>query len=425
MIMAESIIRDTALSKELKTIPVSAIKQGMIIHAIANQTGSLGVKHKGEVKHLEIISHLRKKGVKTVVVEEPEHSFIVQTVKSSGLLKGFFKKLTFTQPVVELVKDNLPMSLLSAEFADASNIIQQSERIFHKLAKDIETNKFIELRPVSDLAVNIYNCQSKYPHALLSLSMIMDSNKYLANHAIHSAILMCNFAKHIGMSKTDCEKLALLGYVFDLGMLKVNNHILSKKNPLALDEQKAVKRHVEHTLNLMAPLKLDSEFLLAIEQHHERLDGSGYPAGIKSANIHKYSRMLAIVDAYDAMTSQRPFQMPIAPKQAMQRLCGSGSGFDPKLAMQFIKSIGPFPAGSLVVLSCNKVGLVTHVNKHIPDYPKVKLFYDVKGAHFIEPKEIDLAKINNLAAAERKVSIVRPVLASEYGITREHLFDLN
>ncbi len=422
MIMAQQIVRDTALSKSLQTIPISQIKLGMIIHAIGSQSGSLGVKHKGEVKHLNVIPQLKKNGVKTVVVEQPSDSFLYKTARKIGFFQHFANSLTFTKAINQTNIDIFESEGFSAEYATAYKLISKSESIFNDIKKDIASETPVSIKAVDELAKAIYQSQSKDPNALLGVSMIMDANTYQANHAFHCANLMCHFARHLGMSERECIQLSVLGYVFDLGMLTIDKKILQKTHALTKSETELIKKHVNVTLDLVRHLKLDSELLLAIEQHHERLDGSGYPAGVNGSDIQKYSRMLAIVDAYDAMTSQRSFQTPVVPQRALSLIMEENSGFDSKLAKQFLHSIGLYPVGSLVILSCNKVGIVTSINKHSLRNPTVQIFYDAKKRHFIEPKAIDLSNINNLAAKDNAISIQKSVLACEYGITPNQIF---
>lgn len=422
--MAQQIVRDSALSKELKTIPISQITLGMIIHAIGSQSGSLGVKHKGEVKNLELILQLRKNGVKSVVIEAPRDSILIQTAKKIGFFKRFTNRLTFTKPIDQVNENTLGALGFGAEYATAYQLIAKSETIFNDIQRDIEVDKPILIEPVRELACAIYQSQTKDPNALLGVSMIMDADTYQANHAFHCANLMCHFARHLGMPMQECIELALLGYIFDLGMVTIDKKILHKTHSLTKQESEIVKKHVNVSIEIVRHLKLDSELLLAIEQHHERLDGAGYPVGVTGSDIQKYSRMLAIVDAYDAMTSQRPFQIPMAPQKALSYFIEENSGFDTKLAKQFLQSLGLYPIGSLVILSCDKVGIVTGMNKHSLNNPKVQIFYDAKKRHFIEPREIDLSNINNLAAKQKAIYVQKSVLACEYGITPNHIFGM-
>ena len=389
-------------------IPVNKLELGMVIHGIGEQSGKLVVKNKGKVRHLKIIEQLSTNGVLTVIVERP------QPISNGSLAKLNNKKMHLQRAKNQANRASV-LTDLSIELEQASRLIKLSHVIHKNFCKTLQNNGILDISEAKELVSSVYESLARNPNALLCLSMLMHSNDYLANHAIHVAILMCYFAQQSGMSVNDCERLGLLGYLFDIGMVQVPAHILNKKAALSDDEQAQVQAHVFRSLDIVTSLKLDSEIMLAIEQHHERLNGSGYPNGFSGSKISKFSRILAIVDSYDALTTARPHQAAKSPAAAMKILSTIEHGYDPKIVLQFIRIMGIYPAGSLVLLSNKRIAVVSNTTKDKPSQPTLKVFYSVAGGHYLSPTYI------NLATHGSEIKIVKPIMASTYALDPEKI----
>jgi HD-GYP domain-containing protein (c-di-GMP phosphodiesterase class II) len=164
-----------------------------------------------------------------------------------------------------------------------------------------------------------------------------------------------------------------------------------------------MKTHVEIGRDIVEQYGDISDLALQIiEQHHERVDGSGYPRGLEGDEISEFARIAAIIDTFDALTSNRPHQDSITPTQALKRL-SDAKNLDQDLVRQFIQCVGIHPVGSLVRLKSGKLGIVSQQNKSDAVSPIIMTFYSVKSNHFNEVKRIDLSKIE-----DEIVSGVRP-----------------
>lgn len=393
--------------KYLQTVAVGDIRLGMFVHAIAEQVGKLSVKSKGEVKHLDIIDKLIASGVKTIVIDNSPLSRRKSAVSLSVKNKiSSAKRLagnSWTQN--DIVKR-----------AEASQLLSKSENIYRSFEKKIEKNAHIDISETKALVSAVYQNLVEDPDALLCMSMMMNSSEYLANHSIHVATLICYFAQKLEMSKKDCEQLTLAAYLFDIGMVRVAQNIRNKSGPLNQQEWLEIQSHVQHSLDILAPLKLTPECLLAIEQHHERLDGSGYPNAYSGSKIHKFSRILAIVDSYDALISMRTHQKPMSSARAMKILSNPENGYDQKLVLQFIRSVGIYPVGSLVILSNRCIAMVTKTLRNALTTPEVRIFYSITDKCYVPPQKLSLVAANHMGKALR---VIRPVLANEFGLNIE------
>jgi HD-GYP domain-containing protein (c-di-GMP phosphodiesterase class II) len=155
-----------------------------------------------------------------------------------------------------------------------------------------------------------------------------------------------------------------------------------------------MKRHVEYGCSILSQSKGITEVsLLTAGQHHERLNGSGYPAQLKGDEISLFGRIAAIADVYDAMTSRRYYQNQIHPTEVMKRLYQwSGELFDPELIQKFIKCIGIYPVGTIVRLKNGFLGIVTSVKSENLLQPVVKVFYDLEKNRFVPPFTMNLSE---------------------------------
>ena len=391
---------------ELETIPVKQLQLGMMVHGIAEQAGKLAVKKKGKVSHLSLIDQLSAHGVVSVIVEKAPNKNINVLQK----LNQQKKRIQANKKINNEAEKEQETTEISLELEVASRLIKKSYDIHKTFAENVKNSVHLDITKVNHMALDIYDSLSRNPSALLSLSMLMNSNDYLANHSIHVAILMCFFAKHMGMSQKDCERLTVLGYLFDIGMVKIPQHIVNKKTELTVEEEMLMQEHVNYSLDLVAPLHLDNDLRLAIEQHHERLVGKSYPNGYSSSKIHKFSRMLAIVDCYDSLISDQIHQVAQTPTSALKHLRNPENGYDPKLVLRFIRAIGIYPIGSLVVLSNKRIGLVIKTNFPQTSSPVVRVFYSISASAHVREQTV------NLAAPHNDLKIIKVVLAEQYGL---------
>lgn len=398
------------LDGNLITIPISQLKPGMLIHRIGKQTGRLVVKNRGRLVHPTVIRQLIEKGVETVVVEK-------QTTFSSKTLARFLpgntersNTTTHIDPFSPEPTEENKQASAEQPYENAAKLINELKASFKSIASRLRKELPVKIQPLDNVMDNVYKALSDNKDAMLFVTMFKKDDNYLYGHAVRCAILMCFFGKHLGYSEADCRRLAIIGLLFDIGMLSIPSSIRSRAGNTSIDEQLIIQTHVFESLSLLEHIDLDSEQMLAIEQHHERLDGSGYPYSIEGENIHRFARMLAIVDCFDAMTSVRNHQKPVTPAAALKLLCNAEQGYDQKLAVQFLRSIGIYPCGSGVVLDNGELAIVTGVLAHTPLKPKIQSVYCLKTMRHLTPKQINLSELDG------KTAIKKPILLKQFGI---------
>jgi HD-GYP domain-containing protein (c-di-GMP phosphodiesterase class II) len=250
-----------------------------------------------------------------------------------------------------------------------------------------------------------------------------DKHSYNWRHMINCAIFTAVFAKYLGYKEEAVQQLAMGALLHDLGQAKLPQGIISRPSKLTSSEMDIIKRHVAQGLGLVKGEKGITPLILdMIVNHHERLDGSGYPRGITAEKLSRPARMMAIVDVYDALTADRSHQEGDEPINALRYLLANKELFDAELVQHFIKCLGVHPVGTIVKLTNERLALVLEGNKSNPIKPKVKLFYNAKHGHHVTPKDLDLNE------PDQSIKIVSSIKPLDYQINlarllKEHLLN--
>ncbi|HEX4881931.1 MAG TPA: HD-GYP domain-containing protein [Porticoccaceae bacterium] len=231
------------------------------------------------------------------------------------------------------------------------------------------------------------------PEALLWMSRIKDKNQYTAEHCMNVCVLAIAFGRHLRMAEPELRLLGLCGLLHDVGKMRIPMEVLDKPGRLTLDEFEIIKTHTTRGAELLQQQvpRPDPEVIEVAQRHHERPDGGGYPGGLNEAQLSEFSRIISIVDAYDAITSNRCYS-PEQPSTEAQRIIfqNRGGQFDEEFALQFIRAIGPYPPGTLVELQNGLMGLVLAGKPKFRHLPTVLVLRDTDG-NPTEEQAVDLS----------------------------------
>lgn len=237
----------------------------------------------------------------------------------------------------------------------------------------------------------------RHPDALLWMARIRDEQEYTAEHSLNVCILAVAFGKQLGLDEQDLEKLGLCGLLHDVGKMRVPVDILDKPGELTEKEKRMMKAHTVHGRNLL--MSTPSIYAGAIDtaySHHERMDGTGYPRKIPGSGVSFFTRVIAIVDAYDAMTADRCYSRAKTSTEALKIIYEArGTHFDEQLALKFIQTIGLYPPGSLVELYTGEVGIVLESNQTFRHLPRVILLLDEQKNKRAKEKIVDLIQVES------------------------------
>ncbi|UCD34389.1 MAG: HD-GYP domain-containing protein [Nitrospiraceae bacterium] len=308
---------------------------------------------------------------------------------------------------------------LHQEIFRARKIKDQAMLTVRNVMNEIRGGGNVEKEQVEDTVNDIIVSVMRNPDALGSLGRLRKSDEYLYAHSLNVCVLMVSFGKYLGFEPMLLRDSGIGALLHDIGTMHVPEHILNKRSALSGEEYDLVREHVESTRRVMESSRgIPVTAVLTAYQHHERIDGSGYPQGLKGNEISHAAQAMAIVDVYDALSTKRSFRRRMPPTQALQMLYEwSGTKFDRELVQNFIRCIGIYPAGSVVRLESGLIGIIVRHNVEKLLEPVVRIVFNAKTHMPVTiPYDIDLAADTGRGAGDR---IAGFELAEEWDIRPE------
>jgi len=283
---------------------------------------------------------------------------------------------------------------LREEILRAREIKRDAKRIICDIMDDVRFGRPVRKEKVEHVVDRMIDSIFRNQDALISLAKIKKVDEYTYMHSVSVCVLCLSFGRFLGLSRDLLREFGTGAMLHDIGKIKVPYHILNSSTGLSKEEYEIIKRHVEFGYEVLCESAMISETsLLVVRQHHERLNGTGYPLGLKGGDISHVGRIVAIADVYDAMTSRRNYQKQFHPTEVMKRLYQwSGELFDPELVQRFIKCMGIYPVGTVVKLSNGFLAIVTGITTENLLQPTVRIFYDTRRETFTPPFTVNLSE---------------------------------
>lgn len=272
---------------------------------------------------------------------------------------------------------------------------------YEKLTKVIDKFKDsdkIEISVVYPIVENILEAVFSSQNSVLSLAGFRGEGDYFLLHALDVCIYSLIVAKIMRLGYEDVVMLGIGALLHDIGKTKISENIINKVGKLTDEEFEEAKKHSEFGYNILIRVpQIDSEIVKIVLQHHERCDGSGYPKHLKGKDIYLLSKIVAIADIYDALTSDRVYKKKILPHEAAEYLLSiSNTKIDSQIAKVFINNIAIYPKGCQVLLSTNQVAFVIDSNSKMPLRPILKITTDKYRNPLPVPYEMNLQNNSNV-----------------------------
>lgn len=303
------------------------------------------------------------------------------------------------------------------ELPRAKEIHRQAEEAVQQLYEALQQHGAADLTRAHEVIDSMVESIICNPDALALLSRVKRASAYVYARSVSVAINMLLFGRHLGFPRDHMHLLGAAGLLLDVGTAKVPPAILNKNGRLTTEEYEGIKNHISYGLEMLRGSTGISEKLLSIVAcHHEREDGSGYPRGLRGAEIGVPGKMAAIVDCYDALTSERPYARAFSPYEALQHLYDWRQHlFHTELVEQFVQCLGIYPVGSLVELNSGEVAVVLAHNRVRRLKPRVLAILDAAKQPYGAPVPLDLLTAPKLAGGQ-PYTIVRALEHGMYGI---------
>lgn len=282
--------------------------------------------------------------------------------------------------------------------ATRSRAIQELRTHFRKIVdENIRTRGMASIQTgkhLKGLMELILDDLTRNKDALIMILNMNITDHYLFTHSLNVSLYATLLGMSMGMSRDELMVLGLGALLHDIGKMQLPFELLYKPGKLTAEEYELVKQHAEIGFKLLKDIpNLPLISAHCAYQHHERVDGSGYPRGLTGDEIHEYAKLIGLCDVYDAMTSHRSYRSAHLPHDAMEMLYSvSGKHFEQHHVELFRAKVAIYPLGMTVKLSTGETGVVVDLNASCLHRPVVRILRDEFGQALKEPYEIDLSK---------------------------------
>ncbi len=294
-----------------------------------------------------------------------------------------------------------PAASTAEEFPKAARIYDEALDNTRRIMRQFRDGGALDVRAGSIIVEGIMDSVLRNTDALQAVSKLRTQDDYTFSHCVNVALLSVMFIRHLGGNESDMLEAGMAGFLHDIGNIRTPPEILNAPRSLTAEEFSAVRRHPQIGHDYLAGIpEIPKNVPLTALEHHERINGSGYPNGKTGPQISRLGKITAILDVYDAISSRRTYKNPIMPHRVLGMLYNMrGQDFDPMLTEQFIHCIGIYPAGSVVKLNTGEMGIVVQINHAAPLHPTVLIVRDPQGRH-IGAVSRDLSRTPDIKISE-------------------------
>jgi HD-GYP domain-containing protein (c-di-GMP phosphodiesterase class II) len=303
------------------------------------------------------------------------------------------------------------------ELKSAQSAYQDLTEAYDQLITDVAKNRKLNIPQLQQAIAPMVDSVIRNPDAFVLLTRLKKIDSYAYQHAMSCAVLAVATGRQIGLPRPMLQNLALGAALFDIGRAKIPHELLHKPRRLSDEELAYVRKHVQFSIEAVSSSSnIPADVLKMIETHHERHDGSGYPAGLSDNQIPLYGKIAGIVDCYDAITSKRPYATQMTPDEAIRMLYEwRDVEFQGALIEQFIQVVGVYPVGTIVELSDGRVGIVVAQHLEARLRPVVMVLLERDKQFAAEYYEFDM-KQHEYGEDGKQLSIVHSLAPGAYGI---------
>lgn len=348
----------------MRLIKTADCETGLILAKTVYDEKNRILLNNGAVLTENIISRLKAKSISHIYIE-------------SRITKGI------------KVQDDIPVPLRIETGQQMSKVFKAITGEEHSKVQDVSNGKALrEFKIVYDRLLN----EIKYSPKLINLlSHMQIGNNRVLEHSLNVSMYAITIGRHLAVSDKDMYVLGLGGMFHDIGKSKLSAKLLNKKQ-FTKEEEAEYQKHTTLGFEI---LRRNRDLHLVIShcayQHHEHMDGTGYPRGLKGKDIHPFAKIISVANLFDNLTRPKAGVKPLLPHEAMEVILGYGyTRFDPKIIEAFRKSVAIYPIGVTVTLNTGEKGVVVDYNPHSPQRPKIRLFTDREGNRLDDFNDMDL-----------------------------------
>ncbi|OQW35701.1 MAG: hypothetical protein A4C66_03510 [Nitrospira sp. HN-bin3] len=377
-----------------KQIRIEELTLGMVIDKLDRSWLSTPFFcHKMTITSAKQIAQLKACGVQTLTVRmEAEAIREAAPAPSTPEDTPVESTSEFTDPVPSPTPSYVPFE---EELPAAKQVYQAAKTIVQNAMQDVRLGRAINVDAVQTVITDMTESVFRNQDALPSLSRLKRFDEYTFYHSVNTALLAMSLGRSLGFDRSMIHLAGVGTLLHDIGKMKVPLEILNKPGRFEPHEMEIVKQHVLRGVEVLSNTTgLGETYIQPALEHHERVNGDGYPHRRAHQDISQVGLITAVVDIYDAMTSDRVYHKGKPAHEVLQllyRLSLEGH-LDPTLVQRFIQVVGVYPVGSVVELNTGETGIVKRINHEAPLAPIV-LFVKTAGNTLLShPQEEDLSQ---------------------------------
>ncbi|MED4403279.1 HD-GYP domain-containing protein [Metabacillus fastidiosus] len=275
---------------------------------------------------------------------------------------------------------------IQQEINDFYSLYVKAVNSYKQLYIAWQSGMTIEISKIRDLVLPLVKALLNNKEEILKISHYTKTEEYYFYHPISVSLLSAYLADSLNMSEGEINQISITGLLADCGMSKIDQSILKKNNPLTEQDFREMKQHPAHSYNMIKNIpSLKEAVKIGVLQHHERIDGSGYPMSLSGSKLHLYGKIVAIADTFQAMVCDRPYRRKQSPFKVLEQMIEDDFGkFDIMVLDELKKIIAKLSVGTKVRLSNNQIGEIVFTEEQYPTRPMLRI---INTNEFIALKE--------------------------------------
>jgi len=281
---------------------------------------------------------------------------------------------------------------------ESLKLYEESVSLMRKILKENVNYEAIDAEQIKELVEKIINQLDLGNERILRLALVRDSKdeNYLFCHSANVCIFAIEIGLGLNYEKSELTELGISALFHDIGMVDYL-HLSDLPRKFITEEHDEIKNHPIRGSEFLEKIKNLGEITIRVaHQQHERIDGSGYPKGLKGEQIHEYAKIVGIVDTFEAMVHRRPYRDKFLAQEVAREILINKSSFERKLMKILIERIGVFPTGSYVELNTREIAEVIKLNHAFSLRPVVEIIYGANSKKLKETKILDLTTQPNI-----------------------------
>ena len=358
----------------------------------------------GLLKSTEEVAGIAAQGFTEAVVDlgrsYKEWAVLYGDSAEQMLVSMLERKAPSSSPSLPESSPLVPQVELKEELPKAAALYNEALKTTQRIMQDFKNNGELDVRAGSVVVKEIVDSLLRNVNALQAVSKLRSQDDYTFSHCVNVSMLTAMFVRHLGYNDDVMFEAGMGGFFHDLGKARMPVKILTASRRLTPEEFAIMRHHAKLGHDYLTEVPEISENIrLAALEHHERIDGTGYPDAKRGEHISMLGKIVSIVDVYDALSSRRVYKDAMLPHRVLGLLYGMRAhDLDEELTEHFIRCMGIYPAGSIVKLSTGEIAIVRQINHSSPLYPHVLIVRDAYAAP-IKPYGFDLTVAGDISIA--------------------------